>query len=810
MIPRLFLPALALSIIAAQHVAAEVPGSPTSAPTSKLFNGWGLSPAGKQTRINDVPMKTILSPDRAALATVCSGLNPALVIFDVRQGRVTQTISLERSFNGIAFSKDGKRLFVTGGASDMLYCFVFQDGKATQERRVRLSAPASPSTHPAHPDPDFFAGMTVHPESGKLYLCNEALGEIWVANPESLVVEATIPVGLHPNSCVVGAIGRFLYVSHWGEQTVGIVDLEEKRLVARVRVGMRPNDMVLAPDGRLFVACAGDNSVHVIRTRALEQRKDVDESAPPAENAQEIISTSLYPSSPEGSTPCGLAVSPDGAALYIANADNNDVALVDIANPNASRVAGFVPTGWYPTTVACDGNTIFVANGKGLGSRPSYPSQNDRRGSRRVGETKFDSQNGALEGWISSIAQPDAQELVAYTRQVRNNSPYTPQTLHRTAQASDCVIPDRVGQECPIKHVLYIIKENRTYDQVFGDMKDAVGKPIGDGDPDITLFGEDVTPNQHQLARDYVLLDHLYCNGEVSADGHSWCDAAIATDFKQRSWILRYTQHGNLPGNLEMESPTAGFLWDLCRRQGVSFKCYGEGGWAVPNTSRGTWSAGRDMDRVSGWIKDLHDAENGGELPQFMIMSLGENHTRGTAPGAHTPKACVASNDIAVGKLVAAATRSKFWKEMAIFIIEDDAQNGPDHIDAHRTAGLVISPYIKPGQVDSTPYTTTSMVRTMELILGLPPMTQYDGGATPMFNCFGKEPRMLEHKVLQPKVDLYAVNPKDAPGAQASAAMDFDEYDEAPEDELNRILWLAVKGPDIPYPTPIHRVVFTR
>src|SRR4051812_48397367 len=338
--------------------------------------------------------------------------------------------------------------------------------------------------------------------------------------------------------------------------------------------------------------------------------------------------------------------------------------------------------------------------------------------------------------------------------------------------------------------MLYVIKENRTYDQVLGDLKDASGKPIGNGDPHLTLFGQDITPNQHQLARDYVLLDNLYCSGEVSVDGHSWCDGAIATDFRQKSWIVSYTKHGALPGNDEMHDPTAGYLWDACRRAGVSFKCYGEGAREVPVDNRGTWSGGRDMNRIQHWIDDLQAAEKSDDakaLPQFMIMSLGENHTQGTTPGAPTPQSCVASNDIAVGKLIAAATRSKFWKEMAIFIIEDDAQNGPDHVDSHRTVGYVISPYTKRGAIDSTPYTTVSMVRTMELILGLPPMTQYDAAATPMYNSFGRDPQVAEYEVLQPKVDLAAINAKDAPGARASAAMDFDEYDEAPEDELNRI-----------------------
>jgi hypothetical protein len=344
-------------------------------------------------------------------------------------------------------------------------------------------------------------------------------------------------------------------------------------------------------------------------------------------------------------------------------------------------------------------------------------------------------------------------------------------------------------------------------------MQDAQGRAIGNGDPKLTMYGEKVTPNQHQLARDYVLLDNLYCNSEVSVDGHSWTDAAIATDFNQRSWIISYSKHGTLPGNEEMATPANGYLWDLCRRHGRSYRNYGEGAQKVPSANRGHWDKeekGRDMDLVQNWIDDLHAAEKASELPRLAIMSLGENHTKGTTPGAHTPEACVGSNDLGVGRIVTAATQSKFWKEMAIFIIEDDAQNGPDHVDAHRTVGLVVSPYCRRGVVDSTLYTMASMVRTIELVLGLPPLTQYDAGATPMYRCFQKDAQLTPFATLMPKVDLAAKNTPKSPFAQQSRRMNFSDYDLAPEDELNRILWYVAKGPDVPYPTPIHRVLFTK
>ena len=501
-----------------------------------------------------------------------------------------------------------------------------------------------------------------------------------------------------------------------------------------------------------------------------------------------------------------MAVAPDGKTLYVANADNNDVMVVDISDPRESRIAGFIPVGWYPTALAVspDSGTLLAANGKGLRSRASYPPQVPRKAFYGVA---FDHPGKLLEGSIAAIPRPDAAALGRYTLQVKQNSPYTPQTMHRAAVKSDCCIPDKTGGDCPIKYVLYIIKENRTYDQVLGDFKDAQGRPAGNGDPALVMYGEKVTPNHHQLARDYVLLDNFYCNGEVSVDGHDWCDGAIVTDFKQRSWIMSYSHHGTLPGNDEMGTPAAGYLWDHCRRNGVSFKCYGEGTARVPKDNRGTWKSGRDMDRADGWIADLRAAEKQGELPQLAVMSLGEDHTVGTSPGRPTPEAAVGSNDVALGKIVEAASHSRFWKEMAIFVVEDDAQNGPDHVDCHRTVALVISPWARRGAIDSTPYTQVGMVRTIELILGLPPMTQYDAAATPMFGCFQKQPQAVAYQPQRPKVDLNAVNDFDAFGSNISAKMDFDDYDRVDEDQLNRILWAVAKGAEQPYPPIVRRAV---
>ncbi len=367
-----------------------------------------------------------------------------------------------------------------------------------------------------------------------------------------------------------------------------------------------------------------------------------------------------------------------------------------------------------------------------------------------------------------------------------------------------------------IRHILYIIRENRTYDQVFGDLG------VGNGDPKLVLFGRQVTPNAHALARRTVTLDNLYCDGEVSEDGHQWSNAAYATDFTEKAWTNSYSSRAEPDADERLVSSPAGYIWDACSRKHLSVRTYGEMASFVASPDSEPqvkavgslaghvsleWmkvksKGGRDTEKAAVFIKELEAAEKTGDWPSFMVMSLGEDHTHGLTPGAFTPIAEVASNDQALGNIVQAVSRSKFWKETAIFVIEDDAQNGPDHVDAHRTVGLVISPWVKRGVVDSTMYTTSSYVRTMELILGLPPMTQFDSAATPLYFSFTSEPAFDPIDAIGPQVDLLSRNAATGAGARASLQLDFSDYDRADPDELNRILWAALK-PGEPMPAPV-------
>ena len=767
---------------AAYRVATRVVPGP-----GLLMNGWGLSPAGEHVRVGDMPVKMVLSPDgkQAVVATLgFAGVH--LTTLDVATRHVIQSLDLDRVWNGLAFSPDVKTLYVAGGNSGKLTSYAYDAGRMTKLKEV--SGPAGA----------FASGIAVQPGTGKVCVLLESLAQVYVLEGGTLRFLTAVSTGSNPHSCLFGADPRYLYASNWGGMSVSVVDLQTGGTARTIRVGVRPNDMALAPDGRLFVACAGDNTVHVIQTRSPETPVGGPTRATrPPEGVREILNTSIEPTPLEGSSPDGVAVSPDGKTLYVANADNNDVMVADIGDPAHTRVAGFIPTGWYPTSVAAVGDQLLVAVGKGLRSRANAPARIATSGAQKG--VKFDYIGECLEGYVSFVKVGDPQALVGWTAQARANTPFRVANVGKTAAKSPSIVPDAIAKGSPIKHVLYVIMENRTYDQVFGDL------PQGNGDPSLIMYGERVTPNRHRLAREYTLLDNLYCNGEVSYDGHSWCDAAIATDAMQKQWTSGYSDHGDVLGSEELQVPNAGYIWDAARRAGLSVRTYGEGdveylgGHAVPVDSRGTWPEGRDKDRVDGWIGDLKEAERTGKWADLMIMSLGEDHTRGTTPGAFTPDAAVASNDQAIGKIVAAASRSRFWKETAIFFVEDDAQDGPDHVDAHRTFALAVSPWVRRGAVDSTMYSQASIVRTIELLLGLSPMTQYDAAATPMFATFGRAARSVPYALQPPQVDLQAKNAPSAPGAKASAAMNLREYDKAPVGPLNRILWAAAK-PGVPYP----------
>jgi len=379
-----------------------------------------------------------------------------------------------------------------------------------------------------------------------------------------------------------------------------------------------------------------------------------------------------------------------------------------------------------------------------------------------------------------------------------------------------------VGDASPIKYCVYIIKENRTYDQVFGDMKE------GNGDKNLCIFPEKVTPNHHALAREFVLLDNFYVESEVSADGHEWSMAAYATDFTEKLWPLsyrgsRYAGKIGYPseGSYKISASAGGYIWDRCAEAKVSYRSYGE--WilngktpADPSTARVKSLEGhfdpkfrgydldyKDVDRAARFIEELKEFEAKGEMPRFIVLRLPNDHTSGTALGKPTPTAYVVDNDLALGQVVEALSKSRFWKELAIFVVEDDAQNGSDHVDAHRTVALAISPYIRRGTVDSSMYSTASMLRTMELILGLKPMSQFDAAALPMYASFQAKPDLKPYATRPNQVPLDTLNQLGAWGQKTTSELDLSKEDAADDLVFNEIIWRSVRGPHSKMPPPV-------
>jgi YVTN family beta-propeller protein len=808
-------------------------------PTERGFllpNGWTVSPAGAHVALTDLPLNIVPLADSRHVLVATSGYNAhKLSLVDLAGQKEIDSETVRQSWYGLALDAGTGKIWWSGGGGNLLHSFTLTDRELARtsepepqpdpvtEKAARQARKAAGGGPTARPAPHFKSGLALAPDGKTLYSLDIDGSTITALALDGQDPARTETVGVRPYDVAVARNGSQLYVSDWASRTVLALDPVALRTVARIPVGEHPNQIAVHPrDDRLFVACASSNSVAVIDTK----RGIVTET----------IATALFPRAPEGSTPDALAIAPDGETLYVANADNNCIAVVDIEHPGSSQVKGFIPTGWYPTAVAVtpDGKTLLVGVGKGNQTRPNPITKENSEpngtgtGTENRRRLPYPYIGTTLSGALSIVPVPDARTLAAYTETVYRNCPYADKLLTDAPSPVATAIPTKVGDPSPIKYIIYIIKENRTYDQVFGDIT------RGNGDPSLVMFGERVTPNHHALAEEFVLLDNLYCNGHVSADGHPWSTMAYNTDYLARNWALTYSRREGVDDDDEgnLSRAPSGYLWDACARHNLTYRSYGEYGARVSQPD-GTYrmegrvpglvghtspeysvvKAGtvvRDSDRVDVFLKEFRDYEKNGDLPRFIVMSLGEDHTTGTTPGTYTPQACVASNDLALGRLVEAVSHSKYWPETAIFVIEDDAQNGPDHVDAHRTVGLVISPYTKRRALDSTQYSTVSMLRTMELILGLPPLSQFDAAAQPMFGSFTSRPDLAPYTHRPARIDLDATNDALAYGAERSSRMDFSEYDKIDDFALNEILWHAVKGPNAPLPPAVRRAIAFR
>jgi DNA-binding beta-propeller fold protein YncE len=838
-----------------------------------------LTPAGRVVELPGLrPQALALSPDGRLLVT--AGKSSELVVVEPGTGAIRQRGALphdqqrepqpssvspnllqpdqkgQLSFTGLIFSPDGRRIFLSNVNGSIKVFAVAPDGTVAPSHSLPLPPADAPRRREEIP-----SGLALSADGTRLFVCGNLSNRLLELDPVTGVVHRTFDVGVAPYDVVL--VGDRAYVSNWGgrrptpgdltgpagrgtvvrvtpatfvasEGSVSIVPLGpgDPAPATEVLTGRHASSLVLSPDGH-YVVCANaaaDNlSVIATRTGAVVETIWVKPS--PAE---------LF-----GASPNALAFDPSGRRLYVANGTQNAIAVVDFAPATrASRLVGLIPVGWFPAALAFDASrhAIYAANLKGLPERPQ------RMAGGPATAVGFNSRQ--FSGSVSLVPLPADTELPALSesvwRNLRREAVLAARLPPRPGQPPRA-IPERIGEPSRIRHVVYVIKENRTYDQVFG----ALGR--GNGDPALCIFGEAITPNQHKLVREFVLLDNTYCAGILSADGHQWSTTAFATDYLEKSFAGFPRSYPDGMGEDDADAlaySPAGFIWDRAVERGVSIRNYGE--FMIPAVR---WRDGRkgtpdflacyrtwqgrsnevifastpaiesirrfsptgyvgwemsvpDQARADFFLAELREFEARGTFPALTLICLPNDHTSGTKQGCPTPAACVADNDLAFGRMVEALSRSRFWREMAIFAIEDDPQAGWDHVSGYRTTAYCLSPFAKRGAIVSTQYNTTSLLRTIEQILGLPVMNQFDASATPMFDCFVDTPDYTPFRAVPNTLPLDQMNPDPAAiadpvlrrDALASAAMNFREVDRAPEDQLNRILWRALRGSQAPYP----------
>lgn len=793
------LPLFISLLVSAQYVSTAKPE------TVQLPNGWRLSPPGRSLPLGDLPLNMIVSPSKKYIAVTNNGQSvQSLQLIDAKNEKLLHSQVVLKSWYGLAFSADEKFLYASGGNDNWILKYAIQQGKLKLADSIKLGKKWPEKISPA--------GIALDDKAKRLYVVTKENNSLYVVDLATGSVLKQIELSAEAFTCLLSPSRHELYISLWGGDQILVLDTRSLTLTATIPVGDNPNEICLSRNGQyLFVANANDNSVSVLD---IQKRKTL-----------ETLNAALFANAPSGSTSNSVCLSPDEKTLYIANADNNCLTVFDVSRPGFSTAKGFIPTGWYPTQVKQVGNRLFVSNGKGYTSKanPYGPNPMGRRqevnyqGGDKNRPKEVEYIGGLFKGTLSIIPVPDEKTLARYSRQVYDNTPYTKEKETLAQGEEGNPIPTKVGAPSPIKHVFYIIKENRTYDQVLSDM------PGGNGDTSLLLFGRNITPNQHKLAGEFVLLDNFYVDGEVSADGHNWSLGAYATDYLEKTWPTSYGGRGgnyDAEGNRAIANNKNGFFWDLCKRNNVSYRTYGEfaddykanipvleGHFCPYYTS---WDESvRDTTRFFQWKRDFDSLLAIGQVPQFNSLRLINDHTEGLRKGRPTPFAHVADNDYAVGLFVEYLSKSPIWKESVVFIVEDDAQNGPDHVDAHRTTAYVAGGFVKRSYVDHTPYSTSSMLRTMELILGLPPMTQYDAAATPMWRCFSKEADLTPFTSVVPQTDITEKNMVMNEWQRLSESFDLTKEDAVPDLEFNRVLWHGIKGSHVPFPGP-RRAAFVK
>ena len=762
-----------------------------------LPNGWSLSPAGRSLPLGDLPLNMAVSRSKKLLAVTNNGQSTQTIqLINPATEKILDNIEIAASWYGLKFSDDEKSLYVSGGNNNWIIQYAIIKNKLHLKDSIKLGNKWPNKISPA--------GIEINDASKTMYVVTKDNNSLYTIDLSSKQITQQLALGAESYACLLSNNKKELYISLWGGDKVLVFDIATKKVTDSIKVGDNPNELLLSKNGKyLFVANANDNSVSVID---INQRKVLEE-----------LNAALYPNAPQGSASNGLALSENQQTLYIANADNNCLAVFDVSVMGESKSKGFIPVGWYPTNVKVIGTKIFVSNGKGFSSFANPKGPNPVAKKQKVTYQKSDAPaqkvqyiGGLMKGTLSIIDEPSDVALAAYSKKVYENTPYTKDKELNAKGEKGNPIPMKVGDSSPIKYIFYIVKENRTYDQVLGDVKE------GNGDTSLVLFGEKITPNQHKLVKEFVLMDNFYVDGEVSADGHNWSLGANSNDYLEKTWVTSYGGRGgdyDAEGNRRIADNKNGFIWDYCKRAGVSYRTYGE--FAddykanIPILENHfcpyftSWDQRvRDTTRVSQWKREFDSMLTIGQVPQFNSLRFINDHTEGQSIGRPTPFAHVADNDLAVGLFVEYLSNSPIWNQCLIIAVEDDAQNGPDHVDAHRSTAYIAGGLVKRNFVDHTMYSTSSLLRTIELILGLPPMSQYDAAAESLWRCFSETPNATSFKSVPANVDLNEKNTQQNSSADVSATFDFSKEDSAPDLLFSEVIWKAVKGERSVMPAP--------
>ena len=774
--------------------SGSAPGTTSLDAPRRLPTGRLLDPAGTSADLGSMPLAMTLSPDGRKVLVLLNGYREQGVqVVDRGTGRVDQTLVQTAAFLGIAFSPDGRTLYASGGNQDVVYRYAWRDDRATLTDSLVLAVQRT--------------------ARGTRYPAENLADSLSVIDLASGRVVQRFATERYPFGVVVARDGT-VYVSAWGGSTVSVFARAADRAIApaaRIRVGRHPSAMLLgAGDSRLFVASASTDRISVIDTKSRRVLTDIFDSPPGGPG--------------EGSTPGALALSNDGTRLFLAEADNNAVALVDLAPATSGvagatgedRIAGRVPTQWYPTAVIARGDTLLTLTGKGRGTGPNREGQ---RPGRERADPNFDVRQytlGQTSGTLvtSTTARASGPDLAALSARVA-----------RANMWGEAAPPSKLP---PFEHVIYIVKENRTYDQLLGDL------PQADGDTSLVFFPRPVSPNHHALAERFGVFDRFLVNAEVSPDGHNWSMAAYTTDYTQKTVPSNYSRpprgraydwegqnrNATPPDDDDVAEPANGYLWNLAQRAGLSFRNYGE--FVVGEGGRGEAPRGYagnkpflrshtnpdfppfnldipDQKRADIWLADLAAFSAKSAMPQLQIIRLPNDHTSGGRAGAPSPRAQVADNDLALGRIVEGLSKSPFWKGTLVAVVEDDAQNGSDHVDSHRSVLLLISAWNRAG-VYHRFTNTTDVIATIERVLGLGSLSQFDHFGRPVTEIFADAPDLRPYAALTPSVNLAERNPPGSRDARESARLDLRYEDMADEALFNRILWRMIKGDGAPYP----------